>query len=111
MHKNWIKYLKYHLRWQSGILFTWPVMYVLKDVLHCSDVITIVAFQFVGAVIYWFIDKSIFKNKEVEAIETKLPIIKPVWDTKAKHFNWQVVGFKSKSQPKPKPQFKRTQHK
>lgn len=111
MNNNWVKYIKYHLRWQSGILFTWPVMYLLKDVLHCSDVITIVAFQFVGAVIYWFIDKSIFKPVPPIVKSDKLPIIKPVYDPLANQYNWKVVGFKDKSQPRPKPQFKRTQHK
>ena len=57
-------YIQYHLRWQSGILFTWPAMYLLKDVMHLGNAVTIICFQFIGACLYWFVDKWIFKKKE-----------------------------------------------
>ena len=108
------KFLIYMLRWQTGIFFTWPTIYLLKDVLHYGNLITIIIFQFVGGIIYWFIDKWIFNTEPIVTKKVnKIPIIKPVFDSVKKHYNWEVVGFKIKSQqqPKPKPQFKRTQHK
>lgn len=61
---NWSKIVKYHLRWQSGFIYTWPAMYLLNDVLQLPLWLTILVFQFVGALLYYPIDNIIFKNKK-----------------------------------------------
>ena len=60
---NWSRIFKYHLRWQSGFIYTWPVMYLLNDVLQLPLWLTILTFQFVGALLYYPIDNIIFKPK------------------------------------------------
>jgi len=54
--------LKYHLRWQTGFLYTYPVMYLFIDVWNMPMWLTILAFQFIGALIYYPLDKYIFKK-------------------------------------------------
>jgi hypothetical protein len=60
--KKYKTYLIYHLKWQLGILVSWPCMWLLKDVLGWSNFWTIIGFQFIGALIFWNIDKHIFKH-------------------------------------------------
>ena len=99
---NW-NYLKYHLRWQSGIIFSWPVMYLLKDVLHYNDVVTIFAFQFIGATIYWYIDKWIFKKKEPVPVIKVKTVVQPF-----KYKRPEIMhGIKIKPRPKQQPKFHR----
>ena len=57
------QYLMYHLKWQLGIAVSWPCMYLCKDVLGWSNLVTVLAFQFVGALVFWPIDSLIFRNK------------------------------------------------
>jgi len=61
--KKYKTYFIYHLKWQLGILVSWPCMWFFKDVLLWSNFWTIIAFQFVGALIFWNIDKYIFRNE------------------------------------------------
>ena len=56
-------FLTYVLKWQAGIFVSWPCMYIMKDILGWNNFITIVTFQFIGALIYWPVDRYIFKNK------------------------------------------------
>jgi|LakMenEpi03Aug12_release.lakeMendotaPanAssembly.Ray.scaffolds.fasta_scaffold274188_2 hypothetical protein len=60
--KNLKTYLLYHLKWQTGIVISWPCMYVMHDVWGWNNFWTIIGFQFVGALIFWNIDKLIFKH-------------------------------------------------
>lgn len=60
--KKYKTYILYHLKWQIGILVSWPCMWLFKDVLGWSNFWTIIAFQFVGALIFWNIDKFIFNH-------------------------------------------------
>lgn len=63
--KKYKQYLLYHLKWQLGIIVSLPCMYIMRDVWGWSHFSTIVGFQFVGALIFWNIDKYIF-NKDAE---------------------------------------------
>ena len=55
------KYLTYHAKWQLGIIVSWPCMYLFSDILGWSNLATVIGFQFVGAIVFWPIDKFIFK--------------------------------------------------
>lgn len=57
-------FLMYMLKWQLGIIVSWPCMYLFQDVLQWSNFWTIIAFQFIGALVFWNIDKFIFSNKK-----------------------------------------------
>ena len=56
------QYIMYHLKWQIGIVVSLPCMYILHDVLHWNNFSTIVGFQFIGALLFWNVDKFIFKE-------------------------------------------------
>ena len=60
--KKYEQYVLYHLKWQVGIVVSLPCMYILHDILGWSNFATIVGFQFIGALIFWNIDKYIFSN-------------------------------------------------
>jgi hypothetical protein len=57
-------FLAYVIKWQLGIFVSWPIMYIMKDVLGWGNFVTIISFQFIGALIYWPIDRYIFKRKK-----------------------------------------------
>lgn len=59
---KWKQILKYHARWQSGFIFSWPTFYVCQDLLNMPLWTSIITFQFVGAIIYYKIDHSIFNK-------------------------------------------------
>ena len=61
--KNFKIYLIYHLKWQIGIVISWPCMWLLHDVCGWNNFYTIVGFQFIGACVFWYVDKRIFQNK------------------------------------------------
>ena len=61
------QYLTYHLKWQLGIIVSLPCMYLFQDVFHWPYWATIVGFQFVGALVFWPIDKFIFNMKRSKA--------------------------------------------
>jgi hypothetical protein len=61
------QYLTYHLKWQLGIIVSLPCMYLFQDVFHWPYWATIVGFQFVGALVFWPIDKFIFNMKKSKA--------------------------------------------
>jgi len=56
------KYLTYHAKWQLGIIVSLPCMYLFQDIFHWPHWATIIGFQFVGACIFWPIDKFIFRK-------------------------------------------------
>ena len=56
-------YLMYHIRWQAGIVFSWPVLYLLQQVLHFGYFMTLISFSFLGAVFFWPIDRWILNRK------------------------------------------------
>jgi cytosine/uracil/thiamine/allantoin permease len=61
------RYFVYHLRWQISAWVMMPVMYTLSNLeLWQSFCIS----QFFGAIMFWYIDKAIFKNerKDYETI-------------------------------------------
>jgi hypothetical protein len=62
------QYLLFHTKWQIGIIITLPCMYIFKDILQLPNWLTIVCFNFIGALIFWPIDKFIFslKNKSTD---------------------------------------------
>ena len=56
------RYLEYHVRWQVSALVMMPVMYSIDYVelpLWSNLMIT----QFIGAIIFWKIDKWLFEHK------------------------------------------------
>lgn len=55
-------FVKYSIKWQLGIIVSWPCIYLLHDVLGWNNFNTIIGFQFVGALVFWKIDKMIFKK-------------------------------------------------
>lgn len=56
-------YIKYHIRWQMGFVIFSPCMY-LFNYWHIDTWVSIILMQFVGAIIFWPLDKYIFKKKE-----------------------------------------------
>ena len=69
--KNLKTYLLYHLKWQVGIIVSWPCMYLLHDMLGWNNFCSIVGFQFIGALLFWNIDKLIFKYVKTSKDETQ----------------------------------------
>jgi hypothetical protein len=67
--KNFKRYIIYHIKWQVGVVISWPCMWLMHDIWGWSNFWTIIGFQFVGALIFWNVDKLIFKNDR--QIETK----------------------------------------
>ena len=63
--KNFKLYLIYHLKWQIGIVVSWPCMWLLHDVFCWNNFYTIIGFLFIGACIFWNVDKLIFRNKNI----------------------------------------------
>ena len=55
------------MKWQLGIIVSLPCMYLFQDVFHWPYWATIVGFQFVGALVFWPIDKFIFNMKRSKA--------------------------------------------
>lgn len=62
MIKKYRQFLIYALKWQAGILVAVPSMYFFHDYLGWSNFATTIAFQFIGACVFWHIDKRIFKS-------------------------------------------------
>jgi hypothetical protein len=60
--KNLKQYILYHIKWQTGVVVSWPCMYLMHDIWGWNNFWTIIGFQFVGALIFWNIDKLIFKH-------------------------------------------------
>ena len=60
--KNFKRYIIYHVKWQVGVVISWPCMWLMHDIWGWSNFWTIIGFQFVGALIFWNVDKLIFKN-------------------------------------------------
>ncbi len=60
---DYIRHLKYHARWQSGFIVCYPTMWLFSDYLELPLWLSIVLFQFVGASIFYHVDKYIFKKK------------------------------------------------
>jgi len=56
------QYFLYHAKWQASIVVSWPAIWFFKDYLGWSTFTTSIAFQFIGAVIFWYIDQWIFKK-------------------------------------------------
>ena len=54
-------YLIYHLRWQISALIMMPVMMFLEE--HLPLYANLMLGQFVGAVVFWGIDKRIFRDE------------------------------------------------
>ena len=54
--------LQYHLKWQLGAIVTVPCIYFFHDYLGWSNIATTIAFQFIGALFFWNIDKKIFSK-------------------------------------------------
>ena len=57
------RYLTYNIRWQLGFIVCYPSMWLFTDVLEWSLWASIVGFQFVGANIFFHVDKIIFKKE------------------------------------------------
>ena len=57
-----------------GVVISWPCMWLMHDIWGWSNFWTIIGFQFVGALIFWNIDKLIFKNDKQIEIKTEKEI-------------------------------------
>lgn len=77
------KYLMYHLRWQAGIFISWPVLHVLEIIGITSILFKMTVVSFVGACIFWHIDKWIFKGGgmkiDVMSLSDESLKIQPRW--------------------------------
>ena len=58
------KWVKYHIRWQSGFVVSFPCMWLFIDVWDWPLWLSIVAFQFVGSLVFYPIDHMIFASKK-----------------------------------------------
>jgi len=105
-------YVKYHLRWQLGIVFTLPCMYLFQDVLKLDRFWTIVLFQFVGACLFWFVDRWIFAKKseptQLQTVERQADHGKAYRDRTR---DSQYQSTKAKGLTRHVPEFHRVQHK
>ncbi len=54
------KYLKYNIRWQAGFIVCYPCMWFFQDYMQWSIATSVIAFQFVGANIFFWVDRWIF---------------------------------------------------
>lgn len=61
-----MRYFIYHLRWQLSALVMFPVIYFLKQWID-SEFIRLCLGQAFGAVLFYMVDKRIFKPKENES--------------------------------------------
>jgi len=61
---NLKQFIVYHIRWQSGFIVSFPVMYICQQYYHMSLFWSVFSFQFVGACLFYFIDKLIFSEKK-----------------------------------------------
>ena len=52
------KYLVYHLRWQISGIIMMPVLMFTKNL---GTVVGVIIAQLIGAIIFWFVDRKIFK--------------------------------------------------
>ena len=72
MSKETKKYLLYHLRWQVSAILMFPVMAFLQS-LGLPLWVNLSLGQAFGAIVFWKIDKWIFKHpEEVEKIVEEL---------------------------------------
>jgi len=63
----WKQYIQYHLKWQSGFFITWPVLMICTNYFHLPLWTSTIIFQFVGAIVFWYVDKWIFRQKNNKA--------------------------------------------
>lgn len=59
---NFKRYIKYNARWQIGFIVCYPCMWLFVDVLNWNMATSVIAFQFVGANIFYHVDRYIFKQ-------------------------------------------------
>jgi len=52
------KYLVYHLRWQISGIVMMPVLMLTENL---GTVVGVIIAQLIGAMIFWFVDRKIFK--------------------------------------------------
>ena len=64
MGENIKRYLKYNVRWQLGFIVCYPTMWLFTDALGWPLWASIIGFQFVGANIFYHVDRLIFKKKQ-----------------------------------------------
>lgn len=58
------QFLTYMFKWQIGIIICAPLMYLFIDYLHFPYWLSMVCFNFVGAIVFYPIDTWIFKRRE-----------------------------------------------
>ena len=64
------RYAIYHLRWQISALVMLPIMMLLEAVLPLWG--NLMLGQFIGALIFWEVDKRIFQQHNDTALEQKI---------------------------------------
>jgi hypothetical protein len=63
--KKYKPILLYFLKWQAGSIILLPTMWFLKDYLGWGNLETTITFNFIGATIFYQIDKIIFRHSAV----------------------------------------------
>jgi len=66
------RYAIYHLRWQISAWVMLPVMLFLESIVPLWA--NLMIGQFVGALIFWWIDKRIFKHHDEDTLESEMNI-------------------------------------
>ena len=59
---SWKKYIFYHFRWQTSGFVIAPVIYLLDG----NPILAAIIGNFIGACLYWFLDKWLFSHKKQE---------------------------------------------
>jgi len=62
--KDFKPYFIYHVRWQLGWFIFTPTLYIFINYFKLPLWSSMIFAQFIGACIFWFVDKNIFKNKQ-----------------------------------------------
>ena len=60
---NWNRYAIYHGKWQVSTIVTIPLMYFFADYCGLPYWTSILAFNVIGAIMFWPIDNWIFRPK------------------------------------------------
>ena len=59
----------YALKWQVGAIVAIPSMYFFHDYLHWNNLWTTVAFQLLGAIVFYQVDLYIFSKNNVNKVD------------------------------------------
>lgn len=56
------RYGIYHMRWQVSAIVMMLPMYVATSVIGLSSWLSLIPVHFIGAIVFWYVDKNIFES-------------------------------------------------